>query len=225
MSASRERKKRVEVEQSPAAPKTKKKLSQGWVYAIVVIAVTVLVFGGMFAYRAAERNATVLTVGDYDLSVKNFNYYYATLVNNISGYKSYLGIDGSVALDEQKISTESVGYLGLFGLSTDYLSNVENDGTTYDATWADLLVDVAQKNATSALAVYQEAKKAGYELDDETKADIEEEVETFKGYAKNNELSLNDFLARVYGEGCNEKSYREYLEITHIASAYPNSLT
>ena len=41
MSASRERKKRVEVEQSPAAPKTKKKLSQGWVYAIVVIAVTV----------------------------------------------------------------------------------------------------------------------------------------------------------------------------------------
>ena len=88
---------------------------------------------------------------------------------------------------------------------------------------ADLLVDVAQKNATSALAVYQEAKKAGYELDDETKADIEEEVETFKGYAKNNELSLNDFLARVYGEGCNEKSYREYLEITHIASAYPNS--
>lgn len=225
MSASRERKKRVEVEQSPAAPKTKKKLSQGWVYAIVVIAVTVLVFGGMFAYRAAERNATVLTVGDYDLSVKNFNYYYATLVNNISGYKSYLGIDGSVALDEQKISTESVGYLGLFGLSTDYLSNVKNDGTTYDATWADLLVDVAQKNATSALAVYQEAKKAGYELDDETKADIEEEIETFKGYAKNNELSLNDFLARVYGEGCNEKSYREYLEITHIASAYPNSLT
>ena len=71
MSASRERKKRVEVEQSPAAPKTKKKLSQGWVYAIVVIAVTVLVFGGMFANRAAEGNATVLTVGDYDLYVNN----------------------------------------------------------------------------------------------------------------------------------------------------------
>ena len=80
MSASRERKKRVGAEQSPAAPKTKKKLSQGWVFTIVVVAVTVLVFGGMFAFRAAERNATVLTVGDYDLSVKNFNYYYYTLV-------------------------------------------------------------------------------------------------------------------------------------------------
>lgn len=224
MSASRERKKRVGAEQSPAAPKTKKKLSQGWVFTIVVVAVTVLVFGGMFAFRAAERNATVLTVGDYDLSVKNFNYYYYTLVNNLSGYKTYLGIDGTVSLDEQKVTTEGAGYLGLFGIDSSYLSNVNNDGTVYDATWAELLVDVAQKNATAAISVYEEAQKAGYELDDETKADIEEEVEAFKGYAKNSELSLNDFLSRVYGEGCNEKSYREYLEITHIASAYPNSL-
>ena len=55
MSASRERKKRM-VESEQAAPqqakKTKKKLSEGWIFAIIVILIPVIVFGVIFGVQA-----------------------------------------------------------------------------------------------------------------------------------------------------------------------------
>ena len=55
MSASRERKKRM-VESEQVAPqqakKTKKKLSEGWIFAIIVILIPVIVFGVIFGVQS-----------------------------------------------------------------------------------------------------------------------------------------------------------------------------
>ena len=53
MSASRERKKRLEQGKEPVieTKKTKKKISEGWIFTISVILVVALVFGGIFGYN------------------------------------------------------------------------------------------------------------------------------------------------------------------------------
>ena len=85
MSASRERKKRM-VESEQAAPqqakKTKKKLSEGWIFAIIVILIPVIVFGVIFGVQASWRNATVVSVGDHKVSTTEFNYFYRGALNS-----------------------------------------------------------------------------------------------------------------------------------------------
>ena len=43
------------------AKKTKKKLSEGWIFAIIVILIPVIVFGVIFGVQASWRNATVVS--------------------------------------------------------------------------------------------------------------------------------------------------------------------
>ena len=136
MSASRERKKRM-VESEQAAPqqakKTKKKLSEGWIFAIIVILIPVIVFGVIFGVQASWRNATVVSVGDHKVSTTEFNYFYRGALNSIySTYGSYislLGIDTSTPLDEQS-----------------YAGSDEYD------TWADFLADSAKTSSPASMA-------------------------------------------------------------------------
>ena len=156
MSASRERKKRM-VESEQAAPqqakKTKKKLSEGWIFAIIVILIPVIVFGVIFGVQASWRNATVVSVGDHKVSTTEFNYFYRGALNSIySTYGSYislLGIDTSTPLDEQS-----------------YAGSDEYD------TWADFLADSAKTSAVDAYTVYDKAVEAGFSLSDDDKASI-----------------------------------------------------
>ena len=227
MSASRERKKRaVEVNEPAAAPqKKKKKLSEGWVFAISIILVLAIVFGGLFTYRAVQRNQTVLTAGGHDVSVKEFNYFYYSLVSNIGNYASYLNIQSGTGLADQYVSTSASTFLGLFGLSTDYLSTVESTDEYYSVTWAQFLAHSAMENAASVYGVCAEAEKNGYTLDEDELAEIDETIETLSGYAKNAGYSVNKYIELLFGTGCNESGYREYLKATEIASHYPQSLT
>lgn len=225
MSASRERKKRAEQVNEPVVPqKKKKKLSEGWVFAICIILVVAIVFGGMFAYRAVQRNKTVLTAGGHDVSVKEFNYFYYSLVSNIGNYASYLGIESSAGLADQNVKTSALTYLGLFGLSTDFLVDVEKTDEYYDLTWAQFLAHTAMENAASVYGVCAEAEKNGYVLDEDELAEIDGDIETLRGYAETAGYSLNSYIELLFGTGCNEDSYREYLKATHMASHYPQSL-
>lgn len=227
MSASRERKKRaVEVNEPAAAPqKKKKKLSEGWIFTISIVLVLAIVFGGMFTYRAVQRNQTVLTAGGHDVSVKEFNYFYYSLVSNIGNYASYLNIQSGTGLADQYVSTSASSFLGLFGLSTDYLSTVESTDEYYSVTWAQYLAHSAMENAASVYAVCAEAEKNGYTLGEDELAEIDETIETLSGYAKNAGYSVNKYIELLFGTGCNESGYREYLKATEIANHYPQTLT
>ena len=189
MSASRERKKRM-VESEQAAPqqakKTKKKLSEGWIFAIIVILIPVIVFGVIFGVQASWRNATVVSVGDHKVSTTEFNYFYRGALNSIySTYGSYislLGIDTSTPLDEQS-----------------YAGSDEYD------TWADFLADSAKTSAVDAYTVYDEAVEAGFSLSDDDKASIDNEINTLKTYAGVYSMDLDEYIEAMFGKGCNEK--------------------
>ena len=209
MSASRERKKRM-VESEQAAPqqakKTKKKLSEGWIFAIIVILIPVIVFGVIFGVQASWRNATVVSVGDHKVSTTEFNYFYRGALNSIySTYGSYislLGIDTSTPLDEQS-----------------YAGSDEYD------TWADFLADSAKTSAVDAYTVYDKAVEAGFSLSDDDKASIDNEINTLKTYAGVYSMDLDEYIEAMFGKGCNEKNYRHYLEVSKLHDAYIESLT
>ena len=226
MSASRERKKRVEQAAEPVVQKkeAKKKLSSGWVFAITVILVVAIVFGSLFGYRAYKLNKTVLSVGDEKISVKMFNYFYAGVVNSMTNYASYVGMDTNTALDEQKVSQNAGSMLGLFGIDTSLLTDATVTNGNYNVTWAQLLANAAKTNAAQYYAVYNEAMAKGYEVDEHMQKEIDASVAELQGYADNNGESLNSLIERVFGSGCNEKNYREYLKVQVIAQHYPSTL-
>lgn len=226
MSASRERKKRVEQAAQPVAQKKveKKKLSSGWVFGITVILVVAIIFGGLFGYRAYKMNKTVLTVGDEKVSVKMFNYYYNSVVNNMMNYSSYMGFDTETALDQQKVSESSASMLGLFGIDTALLDNATVSNGSYNVTWAELFADSAKTAAAQAYAIYNEAMANGFEVEDHMESEIEDAVAELQGYADTNGESLNALIERVFGNGCNEKNYREYLLVQMVAQHYPATL-
>lgn len=227
MSASSARKKRLEQAKLPVSetPKKKKKLSQGWIFAICICLVVALLIGGVLIFRAVKNNRTVLTVGDHNVSVKEFNYFYNSTANTISSYASYLSIETGVPLDEQYVTSNAAMYLGLFGISSDYLTDKEADEDgNYDVTWAQLIASAAKDNAVSAYAIYNEAMAAGYEVDEHLQSEIDEQMDVMQGYADTNGESLNHLIERVFGSGCSARGYRDYLTVMHVASHYPSSI-
>lgn len=204
--------------------KTKKKLSQGWIFGICICLVIALLIGGVLVYRAVKNGRTVLTVGDHDVTVKEFNYFYNSTANNIASYASYLGIETGKPLDEQYVTSNGAMYLGLFGINSDYLSDKEITDDTYDVTWAQLIANAAKETAVSAYSIYNEAMAAGYEIDDHLQGEIDEQMDVMQGYADTNGESLGHLIERVFGSGCSVSGYRDYLTVMHVASHYPASI-
>lgn len=196
MSASRERKKRLVQEENPAPEKkTKKKLSEGVILAISVVLVLALVIGGILGYRAYWRNATVMKVNDHKISVKEFNYFYCPIANS---FRSQIGNNSSSMVD-----------LGL----------------------SDLLIESAKNSIAQCYTLYDEGKAKGFEASEEDMAVVEETMAQYKAQkdqynqTHNTKWDLDEYIAAIFGKGCNEKGLRCYLERTAYADAYANSLT
>lgn len=225
MSASRERKMRVE-QNSLAQPEKKKtkKLSEGWIFAITMILVLAVAIGGIMLYNHCRDHATVLTVGDYEVEAYEFNYFYRELAASCDQYASYLGIDTTVALTEQKVDSSDLSLTGLLGLDTTCLDSLSPVDGVYDYTWAQLISYNAMKNAASAYAVYQEAEKVGYQLDAESVESIDSSIAEIKTYADENGVSVDEYIEAVFGRGCDEESYRHYMKVVSTASAYPSTI-
>lgn len=228
MSASRERKKRLNETQEPVkVTKTtkKKKLSEGWIFTICVVLVIALVFGGLFGYRAYNSHRTVLTVGDHDITVAEFNFYYNTAVTTISAYPTLLGVDTTISIDQQKVADSAISMVGLFGIDAGFMADKTPVGGYYDVTWAQFFAHVAMENAATVYAIYDEAMADGFTLTESMEAEVEENIEEMRGYAEQNGESFNNLLTRVYGNGCDEDAYREFLNKQVIANYYPSEIT
>ena len=227
MSASRERKKRMEKGTVPASvPQKKKKLSEGWILAICVVLIVALVFGGVLGFRAYQRNRTVLTVGNHDVTVSEFNFFYYNRAYSVANYASTFGIDTSVSLKEQNVTTNALTYLPFMGYDTSYFKDyTANEAGVYeDVTWAQYLAALTKDTIVQAYANYNEAMAAGYTLDADDQKEIDDEIATLELQAVTQGESLDGMLSRVFGSGCDEEGYRSYMTVIHVASHYPETL-
>lgn len=226
MSASRERKKRLAEANEPVVEtkQTKKKISEGWIFAISIVLVLALVFGGIFAYNAWQRNRTVLTVGEHEIDAKEFNYFYNATATNFFNYASYLGVDTSIPLDQQEVTESNASMLGLV-LDTGCLSGITPVDGNYGVTLAQVVADNAKQMAIEAYAIYDAAVAAGFAMDEECQGEVQAEMDNLKMYAAMYGYSdVDELLENNYGKGCTEETYRQYLEVVHVAQHYPNEI-
>ena len=179
--------------------------------------------------ETAEESPVVLTVGDSRVEACEFNYFYHAIADNFvynPQNAQMFGIQKDVPLYKQKLNANSnLGFLPYVGLSADCIKDLTpaEDGT-YEVTWAELFAENAMHNAAVSYAVCQEAEKAGFRLSNERAAEIDKIMDMVCATAKQSNVSLNSYLEMVYGRGCNEKNYRQFLVISETAQAYPETL-
>ena len=169
----------------------------------VAIAVMILVvaFSRVSSSGIIPRSTTALTVGGTKVSAAELNHYYIDSVNNFlnsyGDYVSLFGLDTTKALDDQ------------------FYNEAE------EQTWSDYFLETATASAQNMYAIYNEAKANGFTMSDESKASIDATLENMKLYATMYGFSSPDaYIAAMYGEGCNEKTFRQYAEVQMTAQEY-----
>lgn len=172
--------------------------------AILVIALTVAITTGINNSGILARNTTAVTIGEHEISNAELNYFYIdainTFYNQYGSYASMFGLDVTAPLDQQVINEET-GY-----------------------TWADDFIVSAKNNAASIYALADEAAAKGHTLSEEELASIESTISTYATYATlYGYEDLDAYLKAMYGNGANEKSYREYCELSMLADSYYNA--
>ena len=189
----------------------------------IVLVATVVLYGAAKmltdVFCVPQKVLTAATYEDEKLSVAEYNYYYMSLFNR------------AVSISQQ-YDAQYQGYgSSYFNTSVD---PAEQDYPGEDApegvkTWADYFKHTASTVGLTYKALYkeatsEEAKKNGFELTEEQKTEmqksIDEALKTLTENAERDDFSLDNYIAKVCGEGLNEKSYRELLERDSVVAYY-----
>ena len=173
------------------------------IFGIAIAAmILVVVASRVISSGFIPRSTTALTVGGTKVSAAELNHYYVDSVNNFMNSEygqlaSILGLDTTKALDEQ-------AYNG-----------------SEDQTWSDYFLDQATATAKNMYAVYNAAKADGFTMSADAKASIESAVQNMAMYATLGGFpSTDSYISAMYGEGCNEKTFRHYAEVQMTAQEY-----
>lgn len=173
---------------------------------IGVLVIGVLVFFGIRYYTVPNTNETMnpgnvaLTVGDTDVSIGMYNYYYTIISNQ---YISSGNVDTSIDYSKQKTTNA--------------------DGK--EVTWADLFVDTTVEQIQYITAYYEEAVEKGVTLTDEQKKNLDEQLNSLKTAAssqgENGEgESIDKYISDNYGDYCGLATIKKMLEQCYIAETY-----
>ena len=209
MSASSKKKLRKELN---AAAMTEKQLQEAkeakklslytTIFGIAIAAmILVVIVSRIFSGGMIPRSTTALTVGDSKISAAELNHYYIDSVN------SFLNQAGE--------------YISLFGLDTTKALDEQFYNEAEEQTWADYFLEQATTSAKNMYALYNAAKAEGCTLSDEAKASIDSTVDSMKLNATLYGFpSADAYITAMYGEGCNEETFRAYAEVQMLAQEY-----
>lgn len=196
--------------QEQAEAKKLKMYTTIFIVAMLVIAVTALTIFAVTGINNSgiiQRSTVAATVGSHKLSSVEMSYYYNDAVSEMYNewYSSYedstdaylqaMGLDTSIALDQQ--------------------TNPETE-----QTWAQFFLDSALENAKSDYALYEMAQAEGFTLPADKQESLDAVANNIKMYASMYGYNPNQYLRMSYGSGATLKSYQDYYERTLIADAY-----
>lgn len=172
---------------------------------ITVIAVVVLFAAAFFINSDYFRqNWAAVKIDNVKYSITDFNYYYQNAYMQYYNALSSYGEAASSMLPDRSKSLKSQIY----------------DKTTGE-TWAAFFEKTALEQMKADSGIYQEAVKAGYQLSDDDKKQMEADISNLEasvqmyGYS-----SLEAYLVAVYGRGMTEAAYRKDAERTYLIQSY-----
>ena len=186
------------------ASKNAVKFSLAAVLCAVITAV--LVFFGVRYFTLPNTNEKMnpgnvaITVGDTDVSIGMYNYFYNAVSNNYISYAQQGGVDLDPTKDFSKQKT------------------TDQDGN--EVTWAQMFENETIQRIQYTTAYYQEAVKNGVTLTETQKESIKSNIQTIKDSAKESEQSIDAYISESYGEYCGLATIEKLMKQSYIANNY-----
>ena len=183
----RERKKWKQQESKKRVKKTRKKDRTGaWIKTVAILVAVAVVLSVVSIYAGSfgvpGRFMPALTIGSQNITAPEWAYNFSTLYRNMFQYGMYYGLD-----------TNST----LFGQPT-------QDGSTWDMYFRRQV----NQSLQNELALYNEAKKAGYKLPKESLDALDEAMKELDDMAKMYAMSTGAYLRNNYVPGITRAKYR-----------------
>lgn len=186
----------------------------------VAAVIAVLAVLGVGYYNDANNTETMspgniaMTVGDTEISVGEYNYYY-TLIS-----KEYID-----SADEYGIDT-----------SKDYSSQTTTDENGNKLTWAQVFENQTKSQIKTVIAFYEAGVKNGFELSTSQWNEINEYLDNVESAALKSSDSynstdigdsekmiiINSYLSDTFGKYCGYETVKKILVQTYIARDYMN---
>ncbi len=172
-----------------------------------LIVAVVLVFFGWRYYTVPNSQEKMnygnvaLTVGDEDVSIGMYNYYYNTIFQNYASYAQqgyYTDLDLTKDFSKQKTTTQ--------------------DGK--QTTWDKLFVKETTDRLQYILALYHEGVEHGVELTADQKKSMKENLQSLKDSAAESDTSVDEYIAENYGDYCGLATIKKMLTQAFIANNY-----
>lgn len=187
--------------QKRANAKIPYKVKRGLLIALGVVAAALVIFALVFPATGLSRRAlTALKIGDTKISSAEFSYYYRTTFTN---YYNTL-----------------VQYMGEDNLPIDTTKSLKKQTYSEGKSYADYFEETATNTLKRLVVLESEAKKAGFQMSEESKETIDNAVSSMETMASYYGMSVDQYLSQNYGMGFNMDLYKRVAEREMLASDY-----
>jgi len=203
MSASRERKKRMEERArealSPKKKKNKKESSRrrltGIIAGLVLLTLLYLFLAGTGLFQA---NLTALTIGDVKITGLEFNYHYYRAITDMENLYRMYGMD--VPFDRGR--------------------SLKRQEQSEDQSWADYFTEQVVESLTTIVIQSEQARAANISLSREDRWSIDREIENINEAAEERRMRPQRFLQSQFGQGLTINKFQEFLERVRLSERY-----
>jgi len=177
------------------------------VSAVIVLFVCALIINSGFIRRALPA----VTIGGREFTATEFDYFFNSAIFEYT------------ELVHREMPEFASAMLPVSGRPLG--SQIQNTET--GATWADFFAERAKQSMTELVQLYNSAQASGFVIAEETRAEIEEQVNWLMMDAEMNARAHPQFyptpmsyLQAVYGSSINESTLRDIIEFIFTASSY-----
>ena len=197
--AQKRKRKLQKMQNSKIKPRTKHVLAivGGSLAAIILVVALVLVNAGF-----TRRMVTALEIGNEKVSSAEYSYYY--IQQAISTYNTYAQMIGYAPFDTGK--------------------SLDRQDYSDTQSWADYLSDSAISALRGIKTLVQAANEEGFTISEEGVETVERTMQSLQTYADSANMTLNRYLADVYGLGMDEDLMRQTQMDYQLALEYEEAL-
>lgn len=177
---------------------------------LALVIVVILVILGIRYYTVPNSNEKMnpgnvaMTIGDIDVSVGLYNYYYDSVVYEYTYYANY-------------------GYYDL-DTTQDFATQYTTDSDGNEISWLDLFEQTTTERIKTNFMYYEKGLEAGVTLTDEQNEEIESQLDMVRESASEAGEGVNEYVEASFGAHCGLETLRKYMEQYYIAGTYYNQL-
>lgn len=151
----------------------------------------------------AMASTPVMTVGEHTVMIPEYNFYYMTsygqFMNSYGDYASMFGLDITKPFDEQPCGMAEEG-----------------------STWHDYFSSQAEQQICFTMAYTDMAKAENMSLNEENKKALKEHIDGIAPFAKENNITEEEYFTKCFGDGMTKDLYTEIIERYYLAVQWQN---